>query len=108
MDLKPYRGYTDRHRLSLALRFIREVKGMTQEQMGEALGIATSTVQRWEKGWGYPITVAQRSILGRLVQVGTWAVLDETPRHEMTDIELEFNKMIDQMQFIERRKSTYA
>ena len=36
------------------IRRLRTAKGMTQEQLADALGVAFQSVSRWENGTNYP------------------------------------------------------
>lgn len=40
------------------IRRLRLELGITQEQLGHALGITVSTVNRWENGWASPSKLA--------------------------------------------------
>ena len=40
------------------IRSLREVLGMTQEQLARAIGVSYSTVSRWETGRGRPSPLA--------------------------------------------------
>lgn len=40
------------------VRALRDFLGMTQEEMGETLGVAELTIRRWEKGYFKPSPLA--------------------------------------------------
>jgi transcriptional regulator with XRE-family HTH domain len=59
-------------RLQIA-QFVREVRvltGLTQEQFAARLGVAYSSVSRWETGRGIPSPLAMQKIEGMLQQMG--------------------------------------
>lgn len=90
------------------MRFIRSVTKLEQTELASMLGISQSTLSNWENGTFCGVTTEQRRILGELVQIGPWAVLDEIPRKEMNELERKFNDLVDQMLFIERRMSLHG
>lgn len=50
------------------LQRLRKAKGMTQEQMGEALGVSNAAVSKWENGQMYP-DISMLPILARFFDV---------------------------------------
>lgn len=42
------------HRISDNIRFYRKQKGLTQEQLSEAMGVSTAAVSKWEQGQSLP------------------------------------------------------
>ncbi|MEH2260167.1 helix-turn-helix domain-containing protein [Nostoc sp.] len=54
-------------------KLIRELRGitdLTQEQFAASLGITYSTVNRWEKGYTKPSSLAMQKIEGMLEEMG--------------------------------------
>ncbi|HLK09760.1 MAG TPA: helix-turn-helix domain-containing protein [Candidatus Binatia bacterium] len=52
---------------SAVIKALRERLGLSQEDFAHAVGVTTSTVNRWEKGWSRPTKLAARRLntLGR-------------------------------------------
>jgi len=44
------------------IRNLRELLGMTQEELAREVGVSFSTVSRWETGRGEPSRLAQRQL----------------------------------------------
>lgn len=40
----------DTKKIGIFLKALRNEKGMTQEQLGERLGVSNKTISRWETG----------------------------------------------------------
>lgn len=59
---KTRRPHSVRKRFAEALREARTNSGLTQEQLGLRIGVARSTVERWETGVTYPIPINLRDL----------------------------------------------
>ncbi|MCX7027797.1 MAG: type I restriction-modification system subunit M N-terminal domain-containing protein, partial [Spirochaetes bacterium] len=61
---------TDIYDLPATLRHIRDKLGLTQEQLGERLGVSFATVNRWEGGQTKPQKAAMDAIAALAVEAG--------------------------------------
>jgi transcriptional regulator with XRE-family HTH domain len=63
------------------LRLARERKGLSQEALGEMMGVGATTVQGWEKGRNQIDIVALGWVVGLVTfLLGTWLSADEVFR----------------------------
>ncbi|UCG15022.1 MAG: helix-turn-helix transcriptional regulator [Deltaproteobacteria bacterium] len=51
------------------IRYLRKVKGWTQEQLARNLGLSLNTVQRWEMGKNKPSPLAKEKLLAIFKEV---------------------------------------
>ncbi len=49
--------------LALELKYLREMKGWSQDKLAYKVGVSQSTVQRWEKNQVTPSRLARRQII---------------------------------------------
>lgn len=72
---------TDIDDIPTALRYIRDKLGLTQEQLGDTLGVSFATVNRWEGGLTKPQKAAMDAIAALAVEAGidTGAGIDASP-----------------------------
>ena len=48
--------------LTEQIKRLRKIKGWTQEELAQKMGISLSTVQRWERRGGKPIRIINRAL----------------------------------------------
>ena len=49
-----------KNRIADQIRFYRKQKGLTQEQLAEAMGVSVAAVSKWEQGQSLPESVILR------------------------------------------------
>ena len=81
------------------IQALRKDKGLSQEELGEALGVARQSVSKWESGTTIPELdklIAMSKLFG--VSVGSILGLEETgePDRELTERELKALEAIAQ------------
>ena len=68
------------------LRVYRGMKGLSQAQLAEKLGVAMNTVSLWELGKQGPRTDEMRNSIAEVLEV-TWSDLYGVPEYELSDRE---------------------
>ena len=56
-------GAAPEEQIGVAVRYLRQQLGMTQEELAQSLGITVGTVSRWEKGRFRPSRLARALIV---------------------------------------------
>ena len=86
----------DQVKIGKFLQELRKEKGLTQEQLGEKLGVARRTVSRWETGNNMP-DLDLLIELSDLYDVGLREMLDGERKSEDMDKEMEeYNRIMEE------------
>lgn len=72
------------NRVAEQIRFYRKQKGLTQEQMAEAMGVSVAAVSKWEQGTSDPST-SNLCALAKLYGIPVEELLHETQDEKSED-----------------------